>query len=798
MIISIKTKLVILGTLLTFIPTLVVNYIISTAAIENASQSLQASAQQKLTAVRETTAEHIEDYFKFINDQIITFSDNKMVKDAMVDFSTAYQIFDDETGANNKPEYQSSLEGYYTQQYDAKFKELNDGRSSDPSQLLNDLNSTSVALQYHYISNNEAELGAKDQLLRAPNDNSYNQTHEAYHPTIHHYQQQFGYYDIFLVDVNTGNIVYSVFKELDYATSLKTGPYADSGIGIAFKKALAATEQDQTFLTDFAPYIPSYDSAASFISSPIFQKGELIGVAIFQMPVDRINAVMTHSENWEKVGLGKSGETYLVGENFTMRSEGRFLIEDKANYLALMAEINLAPATIAQIKNRETTIGLQPVETQGTQAAISGETGFAIFPDYRGINVLSAYKPIHLMGLQWAVMSEIDEAEAFISIHELQSHIINRAIVVSVISILVGATLGWLFAQILIRPINNITNMVNDIAQGEGDLTRRVELIGNNEITTLSKKINAFIFHIDDTFSALLKTLVRLVPISREQSEYNDKLSNSLSQQKNQADIVNQCLISANGSTETVNSELTQINEATEQGHQAVNDSEQSVDLTSNNIGQLSNTIQDAVSAINQLKKDTDSISGVIDVINSISEQTNLLALNAAIEAARAGDAGRGFAVVASEVRELAQKTKLSTQEVANMVNTIQSSTKTVVGLMDSGQENASKSSSQMQETSEKLLSVKSAMKVIVERVNAIDAAIDEQKIGFNQVTESYQEMNAIFAEAEEHSNSASKISVDINKLGDKLMGMVNRYKVTDSDFSTKRRSQIRESESEE
>lgn len=764
----------------------------SNTAIESASQSLRDSAEQQLTVVRETTAEHIEDYFKFIQDQMITFSDDKRVKQAMNDFSSAYQAYESEAVNDDTQSYQASLLDYYSNQYDLKFQKLNDGRSANPKQLLQGLNPTSVALQYHYISNNDANLGEKDQLLRVADEHRYHTVHANYHDTIHHYQHQFEYYDIFLVDALSGNIVYSVFKELDFATSLKNGPYSQSGIGRAFQQALTATDKNQTFLSDFTPYLPSYDAAASFISSPIFEQGKMIGVAIFQMPVDRINGVMTHGEEWEHVGLGKTGETYLVGKDFTMRSDGRFFLEDKASYLSLMEDINLEPNTIKNIENKDTTIGLQPVETVGTKAALNGETGFAIFSDYRNVNVLSAYKPIHVMGLTWAVMSEKDEEEAFLAIKTLKSNIINRAIIVSLIVVLLGAILGWLFSQVLIRPINNITNMVSGIAEGEGDLTRRVPLVGKNEITTLSIKINAFINNFDQTFSDLLKTLVRLVPVSQEQSECTKELSSSIAQQKMQADIVNQCLTEANNSTEIVNSELLQINDATELCHGAVNESEVSVQLTSENINKLSNTIQQAVKAITELKSDTDGISRIIDVINSISEQTNLLALNAAIEAARAGEAGRGFAVVASEVRDLAQKTKLSTEEVADMVNTIQSSTQKVVGLMDSGQENAGKSSLQMQETSEKLLSVKSSMEIIVDRVSAIDSAIDEQKSGFSQVTKSYQEMNHIFSEAEEHSNNASKISEDINKLGDKLMGMVNRYKVTDNDFSTKRRAKIR------
>lgn len=793
MAISIKTKLIILGTLLTFIPTLIVNFIISSSAIDNATEALKTQAQEKLTVVRETTTKHIEDYFKFINDQIITFSNDKLIRQAMVEFSTSYQAYAKHYQPENNNTYRASLASYYSNEFDNKFKSLNGGNSSNPKQLLNALNDISIAMQYHYISNNPSSLGEKDKLSRANEEHRYHEVHQSFHETIHQYQEQFGYYDIFLVEPNSGTIVYSVFKELDFATSLKTGPYANSGIGLAYKKALQANAPSATFLTDFKPYLPSYNSQASFISSPIYENNKLIGIAIFQMPIERINNVMTHEQQWDSVGLGTSGETYLVGEDFTMRSEGRFLLEDKSAYIELLENIAVNTATIKEISNKNTTIGLQPVKTQGVETALRGNSGFAIFPDYRGINVFSSYKPINVIGLNWAVMSEIDETEALAPVAKLKTTILERAIITSIIAIIAGALFGWLFAQVLTRPLQKMITLVGNISQGEGNLTQRLPIKGNNEITILSKKINDFIFHIDNTFSSLLKTLVRLVPISQDQSEYNTKLTSSLAQQKTKADIVNECLTEANHSTETVNEQLIEINHATEEGKIAVQNSEKSVQTTTVNIEKLSNTIQETVTAINQLKFDTDSITGIIDVINNISEQTNLLALNAAIEAARAGDAGRGFAVVATEVRALAQKTQLSTEEVASMVNKIQSSTSTVVALMDSGQNNANESSEQMHDTNTNLIAVKTAMERIINTVATIDVAINTQKLSFEQVTESYQEMNEIFHQATEHSDKASLICDDINKLGDKLMSMVSSYQVSDDDFSMSRRNKVRD-----
>lgn len=791
--ITIKRKLVFLGTVLTTIPAIIISVTLSHIAIKNAEESALMGVENKLTVVRETTAEHISTYFQFIKDQMITFSSDRMTQQAMLRFTSSYNDYAAQLDKSDLAAKREQLSNYYKNEYDKKFQKLNNGNSANPSGLLANIDDAGISLQYEYISNNPAKLGEKDKLLAAPTPTSYNLNHKNFHPSINQYQQQFGYYDIFLVDAQTGVIVYSVFKELDYATSLKTGPYANSGIGEAYRKALNLKKGQDPYLTDFKPYLPSYDSAASFISSPIFQGDKLIGVAIFQMPVDRINSVMTHHKHWQTVGLGDSGETYLVGEDFTMRSEGRFLIEDKTNYIQLMKELGTANNIVSLLDAKQTTIGLQQVKTKGTEAALNGAAGFDLFPDYRGVPVFSSYKPIQLLGLKWAVMSEIDEAEAFADIAILKKQIIINALIIIVIAIFAGAILGWLFATIIIKPVATITNMVDNIAKGEGDLTKRIDIGGSNEITFLSLKINSFINHLDETFAALLKSLVRLVPVSKELAVSNSDLTESLTKQKQQADLVNDCLTNANESTMVVNNQLTEINEATEQGNVAVDACDDSVQLTATNIETLSNTIEEAVEGINTLKGDTDKISKIVDVINSISEQTNLLALNAAIEAARAGDAGRGFAVVASEVRDLAQKTKLSTQEVSNMVNTIQASTLNVVNLMHSGKDNADKSSTQIIETTEKLQSAKGAMAMISGRVTEIDEAISVQETNFNEVTERYKEMEIIFGEAQEHSETAARIGTDIDKLGSKLMEMVKRYKVSDGEFCTRARTEIRE-----
>jgi methyl-accepting chemotaxis protein len=318
-------------------------------------------------------------------------------------------------------------------------------------------------LQNLYIAKNPSPIGEKHKLDAANDRSLYSQVHGEYHPPIRKFLEEFGYYDIFLVDADTGYIVYSVFKEVDYATNLKTGPYKDSGIGKVFRKTLAAGSADAVVIEDFSPYEPSYNASASFIASPIYDVGEMTGVLIFQAPVDRINDVMTSGNDWKGVGLGDSGEVYLVGQDNKMRNNSRFLIEAPEEYFKFLKQLGEDPAIIEKQKALKTSIGISEVKTPGSIASLQGKTGFQIFPDYRGVSVLSAYAPVNILGLKWGILAEIDEAEAF----AVQSSIRTASIYLGCGLIVAILIIALFFATSFSRRIREIVGSMQKIASGD-------------------------------------------------------------------------------------------------------------------------------------------------------------------------------------------------------------------------------------------------------------------------------------------------------------------------------------------
>jgi sigma-B regulation protein RsbU (phosphoserine phosphatase) len=335
-------------------------------------------------------------------------------------------------------------------------------------------------LQYQFIVQNPYPLGKKGDLRSAGIGNSYDKAHRIYHPIIKNYLDRFGFYDIFIVAADSAHIIYSVSKEVDFATDIVNGPYRNTNISKVYKKVMNNSDPNAVCFEDFNPYPPSYNAPASFIASPIFDGDEKIGVLIFQLPIDKINNIMTDGYEWAEVGLGKTGEAYLVGSDYLMRNQSRFLIEDPEGYFNALEKTNIPRETISKIKSLNSTIGLQPIRSIGTQSAIDGNSGTQIFKDYRDVEVLSAFRPLEIEGVDWVIMSEMDKSEAFAPIGLMFKQFLLWFAILLVIILL----LSIFFANSISKPVKILTKRAADLA--DGNLHSSIELERSDEIGFLA------------------------------------------------------------------------------------------------------------------------------------------------------------------------------------------------------------------------------------------------------------------------------------------------------------------------
>ena len=216
----------------------------------------------------------------------------------------------------NIDKLKEELLSYYNDEFLVNYKNVNNGLEIDVNELINKLSPEAVMMQHAYIYDNPAPLGSKHEYLSSSMNSTYDKAHTLVHPSLRQFLEAFGYYDIFLVDSKKGRVIYSVYKELDYATNLLSGPYADTGLAEVFRQANKLTSKDEFVLLDYAQYSPSYEAPASFIASPIYDGNEKVGVLIFQMPLEKISSIMN-----ARSGMGETGEAYLVGSDGLLRSD---------------------------------------------------------------------------------------------------------------------------------------------------------------------------------------------------------------------------------------------------------------------------------------------------------------------------------------------------------------------------------------------------------------------------------------------------------------------------------------------
>jgi methyl-accepting chemotaxis protein len=637
-----------------------------TKITDNGKSALMTASQEQLVALREVKKTQIQDYFGTIRKQVQTFSENGMIVDAMRDLNEAFHAFRDEQKLT--PEqlaaYREELFTYYEHEFSEEYRQQNNGQEPGVDSYYGALDDDAIALQYHYVKANTNPLGSKHELDRSPVESKYNDLHGEVHPVVRNFLEEFGYYDIFLVDAETGDIVYSVFKELDYGTSLIDGPVAKTNFGEAFRRANRLTDPRDFVLVDFEQYKPSYEAPASFIASPIFDGETRLGVAMFQMPLDKVTQIMG-----ERAGLGETGETLLVGPDFLPRSDSFRDAEHRS--------------VVAAFRNAEQ----GKVVSDATQAVFdTHEAGVTVTQDYLGHESVAAYTPVDILGLKWALVAKRDTSEALAAVEEIsavagtaRSGLIWWAFGLTVAA---GACVGvaaFFFAGSITSPIVKAAEFARCIASG--NLTCECDAKATGEVGTLIQAMNDMQGSLRDIILRLTNNAGSLSASSSQLSQTASTLSSGADETNNQASAVSAAAEEMTASMNSVSASTNEMTKNVEAVAAAIEEMTASITEVAGSAERAAGVAGDAAQLtevsnekVSQLGNAADEIGKVIEVIQDIAEQTNLLALNATIEAARAGDAGKGFAVVATEVKELARQTSEATDDIARRIKAIQES----------------------------------------------------------------------------------------------------------------------------
>ena len=624
-------------------------------------------------------------------------------------------------------------------------------------------------LRQLYITDNPNPVGEKDLLDTAGDKSAWTLRHKNYHPGFRAYQRARGYYDVFLFD-NRGNLVYSVYKEDDFATNFIDGPYKDSGLGEAYRAAMEMPE-GEVYVTEIDGYAPSHGAPALFMAAPVYRSGNIMGVAAVQLPLDRIAAILADSDV-----LGETGQVYAVDSRGMAMSASPH--EGGHNVLDALPENELITTALAD----------QEIYTSNA-VGLNGQA------------VVAATDHIELPnGASWGLILEIDRNEAMASgqFITMMFAAIGGGVALCVL------VMAWLSARSVIRRIGTLNADMHAVADGQydqeirgrdfkdeigeivgtlvqfradlqqaemaaqrqkqaqkeqeevvgclrdglqrlskGDLSEEISVSFPESYEDLRHDFNAAVSQLSTTVDDVVDSAHSIRSGSAEIGNSSDDLSHRT---ESQAATLEQTAAALDELTASVRSAAENANSVKNIVSQAKGEAEASGEV-----------VQDAVQAMTEIEGSSTKITQIIAVIDDIAFQTNLLALNAGVEAARAGEAGRGFAVVASEVQSLAQRSADAASEIKGLINESKRQ-------VDGGVELVGKAG-------EALSSIVSRVTHISELVGEIAESAQEQSTGIAEINTGMGQLDQVTqqnaAMVEEATAASTLLKTDAEKLAD-------------------------------
>lgn len=468
-----KSKIILL-TLFTSLTSMAVMAGLSLYAI---SQGARQAAYDQLTLLKSEKSQQVSNYFQSLQSHAVTLAADRMVVMAMVEFNKAFRQLDRRFVPT---EWDTPLESYY----EASFLSQLEAIGGEPVRFGSYRPSGQAAryLQHHYLSLNENEPGEKNQLIAADDGSEYSRYHSEYHPPLNDIVQQFGYGDLYLINHKTGDIVYSVNKAPDLGTNLENGPYRESNFAELIATIRENLAQGAVEIADYQFYDAANGKPALFVASPIYNGPYVVGILALRIATTPVEQRMALPET-----APRSLDSYLVGGDGQLRSTPRFFQTDPERYTTLIRRQGIAEETLQLLDRMAAPVLIQPVDTEPVQAALGGSVDTARGRDYRGVSTLTAYAPLEIEGLNWAILSQLNTRAAFASVAQLQlALLIATTVLIAALTFLAIAA-----ADFAVQPIRRLNQWADQVVDGDFDL--ELDLTSEDDVGQLADTLQIMV-----------------------------------------------------------------------------------------------------------------------------------------------------------------------------------------------------------------------------------------------------------------------------------------------------------------
>ena len=705
-------------------------------ALKETNRALSQNLQQQFQALAESRAQAIQSQFSSYSDLLLSLAHGRMMQEAVFALVRPFASYRYEVSAAPMEELRANLSNWYQQHYLPQDRLINRAAAPDVARWVEQFSLETLLVQHHYMEKNPQPIAQFSLMDDAADATVYGQQHRRYQSSFRDLVNRFGFSDLLLVDSQSLAVIYSVAKSPVLGSSLKDGPFSRSPLASLVLQMQSAAAQakgaaaDQLLLSNFHHNEWRFGAHLVYLGVPVFHDVQSpdrpIGFLIAEIPAARLTNIISANQQWRSLGLGETGDIYLVDSNGLLVTELRSMQQQPTEFVAQLGTAGIDGNTLDIIAATQQADGYLRLHTEAVTQALAGKRGIGNQQDYLQQNVLSSWQPLQLHNQSFALIAQQSPDEVFAALNNVESAVWRSVLIACILLSAIAAGVAYIFSQAIGRPLALLAQKIKHAAQGK-NLASQFPEYRKDELGEIGRSLNFLFTELNNVLIQVNQSSQQSLLGSRENVTTTRQCRDETARQRHEMNHVGAETEAVVKSMADISKRLDSVTQKVNQATIAANDGKACANAVVEQMQTLAQQVGDSCATLGELRMATDNIGSVLDTIHSVAEQTNLLALNAAIEAARAGEHGRGFAVVAEEVRRLSFDTQKATGEINRMIDHLRTTVMQIATGLDAEQHSAQRCLQETRATQESLTSIQQAVaeaSAIAQQIN--NSAQDE------------------------------------------------------------------------